>query len=26
MQAIGQSGDGQQIQRQQQKDYELFHG
>ena len=26
MQAVGQSGDGQQIQRQQQKDYELFHG
>jgi hypothetical protein len=25
MQAVGQSGDGQQVQRQQQKDYELFH-
>jgi hypothetical protein len=25
MQAVGQSGDGQQVQRQQQEDYELFH-
>ncbi len=26
MQTVGQSGYGQQIQREQQKDYELFHG
>jgi hypothetical protein len=25
MQAVGQPGDGQQVQRQQQEDYELFH-